>query len=283
MSDTDVKNTLIEIALSDRKVKAQLIEAGFQLPSEFLPQKKKLRDHLSHWKDRLKNTKHRRLSMSQFNVIFPDVSRLFEADRLQLFEYYHGDQNWELVIQANDGALHIKEAKFRVRRSTKRALQLDYAAIGNINVIDESTLMSLQQLSSSPKVMAELIASWCISKKENINTFAQFQNTYPLLTAARLFDRVLVFVSIYKNYKWKTLIEKGIDQRVRLKLSLRHMKIDSQPFANTLKPENLYWLENRESVSEMIEALKDNGSSTLTRYFLTKGKQVERLPSHLDE
>ena len=59
MSDTDVKNTLIEIALSDRKVKAQLIEAGFQLPSEFLPQKKKLRDHLSHWKDRLENTKHR--------------------------------------------------------------------------------------------------------------------------------------------------------------------------------------------------------------------------------
>ena len=61
------------------------------------------------------------------------------------------------------------------------------------------------------------------------------------------------------------------------------MKIDSQPFANTFKPENLYWLENRESESEMIEALKDNGSSTPIRYFVAKGKQVERLPSHLYE
>ena len=283
VSDTEVKNTLIKIALSDRKVRAQLIEAGFQLPSEFLPQKKELPDHLSHWKDRLENTKHRRLSMSRFNVIFPDVGRLSEADRLQLFEYYHGDQDWEVAIQANDGALHIKEAKFRVQRSTMRAPQLDYATIDNTDVLDESTLMSLQHLSARPKVIAELIASWCISKKENINTFAQFQNAYSLLPAAKLFDRFLVFVSIYKNYKWKTLIEKGIDQKVRLKLSLRHMKIDSQPFARTFKPENLYWLENRESQSEMIEALKDNGFSIPIRYFITNGKQVERLPSHLDE
>ena len=65
-----------------------------------------------------------------------------------------------------------------------------------------------------------------------------------------------MFVSFYKNYKWKTLIEKGIDQIVRLKLSLRHMKIDSQPFANNFKPENLYWLENREGQSEMIKYLQ---------------------------
>ena len=283
VSDTEVKNDLIKIALSDRKVRAQLIEAGFQLPSQFLPQKKELPDHLSHWKDRLENTKHRRLSMSQFNVIFPDVGRLSEADRLQLFEYYHGDQDWEVAIQANDGALHIKEAKFRVQRSTMRAPQLDYETIDNTDILDESTLMSLQHLSANPKVIAELIASWCISKKENINTFAQFQNAYSLLPAAKLFDRFLVFVSIYKNYKWKTLIEKGIDQKVRLKLSLRHMKIDSQSFANAFKLENLYWLDNRESQSEMIEALKDNGFSIPIRYFITNRKQVERLPSHLDE
>ena len=104
-----------------------------------------------------------------------------------------------MAIQANDGALHIKAAKFRVQRSTKHALQLDYAAIDNIDVIDESTLMSQQQLSSSPKVIGEIIASWCISKKENSNTFAQFQNTHSLLSAAKLFDLFLVFVSIYKN------------------------------------------------------------------------------------
>ena len=40
VSNTEVKNTLITIALSDRKVRAQLIEAGFQLPSDFLPRKK---------------------------------------------------------------------------------------------------------------------------------------------------------------------------------------------------------------------------------------------------
>ena len=104
-----------------------------------------------------------------------------------------------MAIQANDGALHIKVSKFRVQRSTKHALQLDYAAIDNIDVIDESTLMSQQQLSSSPKVMGKIIASWCISKKENSSTFAQFQNTYSLLSAEKLFDRFLVFVSIYKN------------------------------------------------------------------------------------
>jgi len=283
-SDTEVRNILIKIATRDKKTRAQLIKAGFQMPnSESVSKPVQLPVHLSHWEERLENVEEKKLSLIEFESKFPEVSELPEKEKLLLYAYYHGEQDWQVTIRSEDGKRHVKDLKFKAHRSTKRkqVSNIDFESFDNIEELSDDQQLSLNELSVDCKRLAEILSIWALTEKKNFQSFNEFKKQYSNLEYTSEFERFVVYTLLYKNHKWKTLVEKNSSNEVRVRIVLRHQKLDSNIFSLRFDTSMLEWHSSKEEKSDIIDALQENGFSVPIGYYVTLGRLVESLPNHL--
>jgi len=296
--DIETRNILIKIALNDPETRDQLSRLGFQLPntdpssyhSSALP------INLRHWERPLENPPTNRLSMLDFEKAFPEISDLQDEEKLLLHGYYHGDQNWNVLVQSRDGGLlPVAEVTLMAKVSEPNESQpkTEYVSYEYLDSHDSITNDGLRRLyleTARPESIASLINVWHDSPKKIVNDFEDFKKAYSLSLSALSpgvseFEEFVVYALVYSAHKWRTVIE--VDSHLsdpKIRLQLRHLHTDSIPFLYDFHRSDYLDTLDPDITPEMIEnMLLEHRFDIPLNYGVSPSRRVPSLPFNVSD
>ena len=287
----ETRNILIKIALNDPETRAQLLRLGFQLPntdpssyhSSALP------INLRHWERPLENPPINRLSMMDFERAFPEISDLRDEEKLLLYGYYHGDQNWSVMVQSQDGGLlPVAEVTLMAKvPEPKEAKEAESASYEYLDSHDSNTNSGMKRLyleTASPESIASLIKAWHDAPKQIVNDFEDFKKAFSstLLQCSpdtSEFEEFVVYALIYSPHKWRAVVEIGTDPSdPKIRLQLRHLHTESKPFLYDFYRADYLKTLDPTYTSGIIEDVLANRFDIPLNYSVFPSRRVPSLP-----
>ena len=254
---------------------------GFKVPQVF-PEVNPLPKHLSHWESLLVQEEPISLSLSEFENAFPNVHGLTDEDKLSLFAF---QRQQHIYMESNDqgGNKNSMRLKATLSSESLRDLKLDFNELDLADELSEYQHRTLCLMWTEPESVAELLTMWTFSPKLIINNFDEFSKWYLKWSSATEFQKFVVYSMIYRQDKWIIIVEKNSSlNQIRLKISLRHISVDSKEFLIPFESSSLVgWTENICDEKEIDELLKLSKFSIPLAYSLNSRNRVMQLPEYL--
>uniref|UniRef100_A0A7M5X174 Uncharacterized protein n=1 Tax=Clytia hemisphaerica TaxID=252671 RepID=A0A7M5X174_9CNID len=294
ISNLKVRNILIKTALNDEDTREELARLGFILPeSDSSPyQISRLPTKLRRFEKRLSTAEQptRRLSLWDFEQAFPEISDLDEEDKLLLYAYFHGEQQWEVMIESKDGSTTlVSDIKLKTTKKhpTTPTKDFSFDHLDTHDDICETDMRTFYNQSAYPSTVSKLIDDWSKHPtKEQINSFDEFKQIYHELKPKHSeFDAFVVYTLIHNPEKWRTVLEVDPSmEKAVIHVQLRDMHKDSQPFLfDFLRPEYLSTLNPSHTREKMNEVLQEHKFNPKVGYKLNSSPRVDSLPIALSE